>query len=285
MNIFARLAQHATAAPDAVAVTGSGVSLSYANLCRDVELAARLIEQRCPGNGPVALCLENSPAWVVIDLALLQLGRTCVPLPGFFTPQQLNHALTQSGAQYMISADRSGTGDVIAGCAISIRSCATQAVALPHDTAKVTFTSGSTGTPKGVCLSRAMLEETAAAIVTVVGREHAALHCALLPMAVLLENVAGLYAVLLAGGTYAVPAPADLGLGNPFAPDFARLAASLADMKATSIITVPELLRGLIAALAASGQRHSISQFRGRRGRAGVAAASGAGGKPRSARS
>ena len=56
-------------------------------------------------------------------------------------------------------------------------------------------------------------------------------------------------AVLMAGGTYCVPAASALGLANPFQPDFARLAAALGEMRATSIITVPELLRGLMGVL------------------------------------
>ena len=143
----------------------------------------------------------------------------------------------------------------MAGLPIAFRNCMASDVRLPPGTAKVTFTSGSTGTPKGVCLSRATMEETAASILAAVGRGQGALHCALLPLAVLLENVAGLYAVLMAGGTYCVPSPIELGFGNPFAPDFARLAAALVEMQATSIITVPELLRGLVSAL--SMARHS----------------------------
>ena len=261
VNLIACLAQHAAREPAAIALTGDGVSLSYGELCREVEATARLIAERCPGTRPVALHLDNGPAWAIFDLALLQLGRTCVPVPSFFTPQQQGHALHQSGAGHVISAAGSHRADVIAGCGVAINPCATPEVSLPDGTAKVTFTSGSTGTPKGVCLSRAMLEETAAAIVTAVGREHGALHCAVLPLAVLLENVAGLYAVLLAGGTYAVPAPRDLGLGNPFAPDFARLAAALAEMQATSIITVPELLRGLMAALSMTRQALPTLRF------------------------
>jgi pyrroloquinoline quinone (PQQ) biosynthesis protein C len=76
----------------------------------------------------------------------------------------------------------------------------------------------------------------------------------MLPLAVLLENVAGLYAVLMAGGTYCLPPPADIGLANPFMPDFTRMTAVLNEMQVTSIITVPELLRGLVATLSMTRQ-------------------------------
>ncbi|MFO0994998.1 MAG: AMP-binding protein [Hyphomicrobiales bacterium] len=254
LSISQALACHAVAAPDAVALRDSNGSTNYSQLWEEIGYAAHLIERHCPGNGPVAICLENSTAWVALDLALMQLGRACVPLPIFFTRQQQEHALRQSGASYLIQACPPGRGEPLAGAVLEFRLCEVSPVALPSGTAKVTFTSGSTGTPKGVCLSRAMLEETAAAIVTMVGRDHGALHCALLPLAVLLENVAGLYAVLMAGGTYLVPSSTVLGLVNPFVPDFARLAASLHEMQATSIITVPELLRGLVGSLTMTRQ-------------------------------
>ena len=137
VNLIACLAQHAAREPAAIALTGDGVSLSYGELCREVEATARLIAERCPGTRPVALHLDNGPAWAIFDLALLQLGRTCVPVPSFFTPQQQGHALHQSGAGHVISAAGSHRADVIAGCGVAINPCATPEVSLPDGTAAV----------------------------------------------------------------------------------------------------------------------------------------------------
>ncbi len=137
----------------------------------------------------------------------------------------------------------------MAGLNLAVTALPFPAVSLPKGTTKITYTSGSTGEPKGVCLSQEMLEETAGSICSVVGAEHAMQHVAVLPLAVLLENVAGLYAVLLAGGTYVCPPLGSLGFAKPFAPDFAVMAAALRDMHASSAILVPELLRGLVMAL------------------------------------
>lgn len=252
LNLLTEVKRHAATNPDAIALRGSEASLSYGRLMLEIVRATRFIDRCCPGASPVALRVGNGPAWAVLDLVLMQSGRACVPVPPFFTAQQQDHVLRKSGARHLIEDDPAGGADRIAGTPLTVKTVALGDVALPEGTAKITFTSGSTGTPKGVCLSRAMLEETATAIVSTVGREHGSLHCALLPLAVLLENVAGLYAVLMAGGTYCVPSPAELGLGNPFAPDFGRLAAKLDEMHATSIITVPEMLRGLVETLSMS---------------------------------
>jgi acyl-CoA synthetase (AMP-forming)/AMP-acid ligase II len=78
-------------------------------------------------------------------------------------------------------------------------------------------------------------------------------HLPVLPLGVLLENVAGLYATLVAAGTYRPARAAELGLGNPFQPDFPAFARAIADLRPSSLILVPELLAGLVAVLGRSG--------------------------------
>jgi acyl-coenzyme A synthetase/AMP-(fatty) acid ligase len=87
----------------------------------------------------------------------------------------------------------------------------------------------------------------AASIVERYGVGYAGVHVPVLSLGVLLENVAGLYPVLLAGGHYKVLSTDALGLANPFRPDFARMRAALASAHASSTILVPELLRGLMS--------------------------------------
>ena len=47
----------------------------------------------------IGLYAENSPDWIVIDLACQQAGIILLPLPSFFSKQQLSHAIKSSGAQ------------------------------------------------------------------------------------------------------------------------------------------------------------------------------------------
>ena len=126
---------------------------------------------------------------------------------------------------------------------------------MPAGTGKITYTSGSTGSPKGVCLSQAHMESVATGLVDRIGADYAGRHVAVLPLGVLLENVAGLYPVILAGGHYDIPSAERLGLADPFRPDFARFVSAIAMREAASLILVPELLRGLLAALALSSVR------------------------------
>lgn len=239
--------------PDALALN----DWTYGTLTDAIDrLAADLLERMGPEARPVAVEVVNSAAWIVLDLALLSLGWPSLPLPDFFTPDQRHHALADAGAGWLVT-DRPDRGDEplrVGTETLYLRRLDNAAVALPPGTAKITYTSGTTGKPKGVCLSADGLEQVATSLVTVIGADHAGRHVAILPLPVLLENVAGLYCTLLAGGHYLASAPAALGLDRPFQPDFGRLLASLSSLRANSIILVPELLRGLMAALAQTGR-------------------------------
>lgn len=253
--VLEAIARQAGQAGDRTALTDGESVLSYRQLEDAIARAADELQARCPGTKPVATIMDNSAAWVVLDLALVRLARVHIPLPPFFTDAQRQHALASAGAGHLIMpAPAAPEALQICGTSLRVLALDLPAVPLPPATAKITYTSGSTGTPKGVCLSQAMMEETAQTICSVVGAEHAKLHLAVLPLAVLLENIAGLYAVLLAHGAYACPPLGSIGFEKPFAPDFLSLADGLRRSEATSAILVPELLRGLVGALAATRQ-------------------------------
>ena len=82
---------------------------------------------------------------------------------------------------------------------------ASERAVAPVGTRKVTYTSGSTSNPKGVCLSGAALDAIAAAVADATRVLPIARHLCVLPLATLLENVAGLYAPLLRGATCVLP--------------------------------------------------------------------------------
>lgn len=228
--------------PDRVVVTSSQGSMTCAGLLTEVEfLASQLAESQAPAG----VALDNGPDWIVVDLALMMTGRPSVPIPPFFTPDQTAHALTDAGASLLITTGQDG--------GIRLDPTGLPARPLHPGTAKITYTSGSTGAPKGVCLSLDQMEAVALALVEVLGREKAGVHLPVLPLAVLLENVAGLYPILLAGGRYHALGLKEIGFGNPFQPDLGQLLGAIVQSEATSLILVPELLRGLIAAKAASG--------------------------------
>ncbi|MCB9982188.1 MAG: AMP-binding protein [Rhodospirillales bacterium] len=218
-------------APEKIALRDETQSVRYGDLGREVQNRVEALD----GVSVLAIALDNSVDWVLWDLAALKAGTPCVPVPPFFTPEQIFHSLQSAGVTHILSPE-------------GLRNTGTERKdVLPKGTAKVTFTSGTTGTPKGVCLPRSAMENVAGSIVEVLGNEFAGTHASVLPLAVLLENVAGLYAGLIAGCAIELT-----GLNN-FGQNYEHLHNVLKSSKATSVILVPEILRVLMAQIAIQG--------------------------------
>lgn len=221
------------------------------------ELAGRLT-----GSRSLAVLADNSPDWVIADLAALRAGVVHVPLPAFFNAEQLTHALDRSGADLVLTdqperIDRLAAGFRIDGKwndLILMRRRSTP-VTLPDGTAKISFTSGSTGQPKGACLAADGLVDTAAAVARRLADLPIARHLAVLPLALLLENSAGIYAPLLRGAEIHLPGLAALGWQGMAGFDPGALQRCVATRRPNSAILVPELLKAWSMYLAASGQR------------------------------
>jgi long-chain acyl-CoA synthetase len=242
---------------DAIAKHGSRPALNdgartwtYRDLEREVRAWIEHLEP--VGARRVAYRLPNGCNWIALDLALLKTGRIAVPIPDFFSRGQERHVLAQSGVDtYIVEADRAAEDfDRVAahaGCDI----LQTRVAAAPpvHDgTAKITFTSGTTGNAKGVCLSATQLLATAASIEAALGGAPGWRHVCVLPLSLLLENVAGVYANLVAGHEVCVPTLLDIGVRGSSGLDVARFVEAQNRYRPQSIILVPQLLLAMTAA-------------------------------------
>lgn len=257
--VLAAVARHAVQTPTAPAVQGGGVTLDYATLARRVEVTAALLRQA--GVRVLGLALDNAPAWAVIDLAAQRAGVVLLPLPSFFSPGQLRHALESSGADAVLCEKGSGIAGLLPwskaqsfpavdrDLVLFTRHVA-DAPALPTGTAKITYTSGTTGQPKGVCLAQATMDTVAASLAEVSGARAGDRHLACLPLSTLLENIGGLYAPLLLGACSVLAPLAEIGLSGASGLDPHRLYAALREQRANSAILVPVQLQGLLAVLA-----------------------------------
>ena len=256
------LTRNSGSSSGSIALSDESRSFTYQRLRDEVEIVAEQLHVMLPDAGPTALVADNSCAWVILDLAFILLKRTLVPIPAFFLPKQRQSALARAGATWLIS-DAEDRGDLaleVAGQRLGVARLNNPAVELPEATAKITFTSGTTGDPKGVCISQAAMERVSVSLVETIGRENAGIHLPILPLAVLLENVAGLYTSLLAGGHYRALSQTAIGFAQPFQPDFEQLIGALTDNRVASAIMVPEILRGTMAALARA--RTSLTELK-----------------------
>lgn len=240
---------------DVLLVSGARAWRAGEVLAELAGLQARLAHSRV-----VAVLADNGPAWVIADLACQAAGVVHLPLPGFFSPAQLRHALELAGADTLITdqPERIGALDLDFGITGRWQGLTwmrrTPAMpTLPPGTVKISFTSGSTGAPKGVCLATAGLLDTAQALCTRLGDLPPAAHLAVLPLALLLENVAGVYAPLLRGLPVHLPALAELGWQGMAGCDPARLDGAVRRAANGSLVLVPELLKAWTAWLARTG--------------------------------
>ena len=81
-SILDAIGLHARQQPHAAALTDGRTALSYSQSAGAGTLAGDLAG-RWDGASPVGLRVDNSPAWVLFDLALGKLNIPCVPLPDF----------------------------------------------------------------------------------------------------------------------------------------------------------------------------------------------------------
>jgi len=220
-----------------------------------------MLAQRLAGCRVLAVLADNGPEWVIADLAALKADSTHLPLPPFFSASQITHALNESGADVLMTdqperIEALGLGFVRedAWNGLSLLRRPAQRVGLPTGTAKLSFTSGSTGTPKGVCLSAEGLLDTARAVCSRLDDLPILRHLAALPLALLLENVAGIYAPLLRGAQIHLPGLQSLGWRGVAGFDPSALCRVAESTQPNSMILVPELLKAWIAYLEATNR-------------------------------
>lgn len=269
-RVLAALRLHAATRPQAAAVSDGNETLGWAELLARVERLAEHLGRLAPR--VLGLIADNGIDWVVADLAALRAGIPIVPLPGFFSPGQLQHTLRSAGVDLLLAGQPHllssqldmphGWLGIGHGALHALRIEASLAApTLPAGTRKITFTSGTTGTPKGVCLDANAMERVALSLQEASAASAADRHVCLLPLATLLENVAGVYVPILAGATCFVPSLREVGLAGSSGLDVKRQLATLDALQASTAILVPQMLAAQLAALEAGVPRPRALRF------------------------
>jgi long-chain acyl-CoA synthetase len=180
-DVAARLRETARAQPDRTAVIWQDQRFTYAELDARVDLAAGGFQALgiTPGDR-VALLLGNVPAFIEAYFGALRCGAAVVPLNLGLAPDEVAHALADSGACVLVAAavvaddvvDLAIELDVttlVAGAAeappgaqrwrdlLEAAHPLTPVARRPEDLGALVYTSGTTGRPRGAMLTRGNL--------------------------------------------------------------------------------------------------------------------------------
>jgi len=234
-------------------------SLNYAEFLQQVAYFCDYLTELSATS--VALCLDNSLDWILIDFACQQLDIVLLPLPAYFSVEQIQHSISTTGCDLLI-VDTPNAASFITKLAnttlveqresFSVYKLAASTqlkdeLSLPPGTAKITFTSGTTGLPKGVCLSLEHQWQVAESLAQSFTKDMVK-HLCVLPLSTLLENIAGIYAPLLNGTCVVVQSLKKLGFNGSSSLDFNAFIQQISTTEPSSLITTPELLKGLVQA-------------------------------------
>jgi long-chain acyl-CoA synthetase len=149
--------------PQTVALIAGPTSVTWADLDARVDRAARRLRASAGGDGArVALVLGNTIEFAVAWFGILRAGLVAVPLNPGYTADELNHALTDSGAAVVVAEpavrDRLGSwrGTVVPpelgpGPEAELPDVAAGRLAV------LLYTSGTSGRPKGAMLTHVAL--------------------------------------------------------------------------------------------------------------------------------
>lgn len=236
-RLFSQLAQWAQVQPESPALQDEQGSVCWGELLTEVDQLATHLQHEAGDR--IALLADNSRHWVLADLAAMKTGRVLVPVPLFFSDEQRANLFARAGIDTLITLHQDE---------LRIQRIDAQATALHPGTAKITFTSGTTSAPKGVCLSIEQQLQVALSLADALGELNIQRHLCLLPLATLLENVAGVYAALLMGACIQLPSLSSLGWQGSSDLDIHRLIGALNRHCPDSLITLPQVLSGLTAA-------------------------------------
>lgn len=224
-------------------------------------LAPHLVEGEAIG-----LMADNSVDWVVADLGLQCLNVTVIPIPGFFTPIQIQHLL-QSHRVRVVIAPTNGAGAISESHLAPLSMAGVETLALYRQTAdltaavagsvhqKITFTSGSTADPKGISLTSAQQWTVAQALGVTLAPVSLRRHLVMLPLSVLLENVAGVYTGLYMGAEVIVPGLSAVGLTGSSGFNAVQALNTIESTGAQSVILLPQMLRDITQLMESSGRR------------------------------
>ena len=174
-------------------------SLSREELLQRVGALARELSLHKKAIGILA---SNGVAWAIAQLAGAVAGKTVVPLPAFFSAEQLGHIIRDADIGLILCSDEFRA--LTAPSGVAVRPIDENRRALPVEflegLRQIIYTSGSTGHPKGVRLGGRQMEWSTAALAAASDANESNSYLSILPLPLLLETICAIFIPLLVGG-------------------------------------------------------------------------------------
>lgn len=241
--LFDRIDEEASRRPEIIVMRDDAKSLTWVQL-RNAVAHHGLVQQSLGRR--IGLLSSNSCEYVVAQLAAAFSGLTLVPLPAFFSNQQLTAI-----------AENAGLDAILVDAAMEPRAATLKLpsarIALNEEAAHrsryqpgfeiVTYTSGSSGTPKGVCLGETQIEAAVRGLASASGGSAEDRYLSVLPLPMLLETICAIFVPLFCGATVrlATAVAEEVSRGNP-----QGILGVLVKEQPTATVLVPQLLKALL---------------------------------------
>ncbi len=203
----------------------------------------------------VAIQLDNSPLWLKLDKILTNNNAIIAPIPHFFSRQQIVYMVNALGVDTVICHSNVqefwqeqgfSFSTLINNEIVILEKRIPKYPIIPTSTHKITFTSGTTSEPKGVCLSLKHLNRVGKSLAEVTQQFAVKKHLCLLPLSVLLENMAAVYAANNTDIEVITPSLAEIGLVGSSSLDVMKMVKTIQKHQPDSIILMPQMLKALV---------------------------------------
>ncbi|MFE3055053.1 amino acid adenylation domain-containing protein [Nocardia sp. NPDC059239] len=237
--MFDAFTDQAHRTPDAIAVTGDGVALTYRELAeRSNRLARKLIGLGVGPGARVGAMLDPGPDLVVCLYAIVQAGGAFMPIdPG--QPADRTEAMLAAAAPVCtVTADLLNSAELSEFSADPVTDADRLRPLRDQDLAYVIFTSGSTGRPKAVGVSHAALTGYTAFFTAEYQLTERDTYLQLVP-ATFDASLIGATVPLAVGAHLVIPS-------GPGRTDPEHLADLMARHRVSAFLAVPSLLRALL---------------------------------------
>ena len=266
--------------------SGGWTEVSFRDLLERVEaLSLGLNELGATPGDRVAILGENRPEWAIADYACLASRCADVPIYPTLPARQVEYILRDAGAmaifvssapqlekirairdrlpalRHIIAFDTGLAGDGVVhidavlarGRAVRERHPEWRSEALtvgPDDLATVLYTSGTTGDPKGVMLTHGNITSNVVAGLEVLPITEDDECLSFLPLSHIFERMAGHYCMMQAGAII------------NYAESIDTVAADMADLRPTVVLSVPRLYEKIYARVLEGGLSGSPTKRR-----------------------